>query len=241
MAYTTPDKVRKILGVEIGDAPDEILNTFITDATKVVIRRLTVRVINEIPEQGYKTDNTEWYCLKDFIADVNGDKIINKDDIAVFKWENLGDESTKTQVDVLSLNPIGGRILLVDPIPTGYSITVDYSYYMNQIDFDMVDLAAAYWAARMWIERELMLVPQTVRIGRVTSKGYEYWNVCNQNFERIMHLLMEKSMDKVAYEKMVISARGLTMKEEATASQAEIESTDEGSCARDDSCPKCPG
>jgi hypothetical protein len=237
VVYTTPDKIRKILGVEIGDAPDEVLNTFIADATQVVIRRLTVRVINEEPEAGYKTDNTEWYCLKDFIADVNGDKIINKDDIAVFQWGSLGDESTKTQVDVLSLNPIGGRILLVDPIPTGYSITVDYSYYLNQIDFDIVDLAAAYYASKMWVERELMLVPQTVRIGRVTSKGYEYWNVCNQNFERTMHLLMEKPMDKVAYDKMVKAPRGLTMKEEIAESE---ETSEDGKCARDDSCPKCP-
>lgn len=239
MAYTTPAKIRNILGVSDEDAPDEVLNPFINDATKVVIRRLTVRVINEIPEQGYKTDGTEWYCLNDYIADVNGDTIINKDDIAVFQWESLGDESTKTQVDVISLNPIGGRILLLVPIPEGYSITVDYSYYMNQVDWDMINLASAYYASKMWVERELMLVPQTVRIGRVTSKGYEYWNVCNQNFERIMHLLLEKAINKVSYEKMVKHARGLTMKEEVTGAEQELPG-DEGSCARTDSCPSCP-
>jgi hypothetical protein len=238
MAYTTPAKIRSILGVSDEDATDEILNPFINDATKVIIRRLTVRVINEEPEQGYTTNGTEWYCLQDYIADVNGDTIINKDDIAVFKWGTLGDESTKTQVDVLSLNPIGGRIVLVAAIPTGYSITVDYSYYMNQVDWDMMNLAAAYYAAKMWVERELMLVPQTVRIGRVTSKGYEYWNVCNQNFERIMHLLLEKAMDKVSYEKMVKAPRGLTLKEEV--GEAEQFSEEDQSCARDDSCPKCP-
>ena len=239
MAYTSPDKIRTILGVSDEDAPDEILNVFINDATKVVTRRLTVRVINEVPEQGYKTDGTEWYCLNDYIADTNGDTIINKDDIAVFKWGTLGDESTKVQVDVLSLNPIGGRILLVASIPEGDSITVDYSYYMNQVDWDMINLASAYYAAKMWVERELMLVPQTVRIGRVTSKGYEYWNVCNQNFERIMHLLLEKTMNKVAYEKMVKHARGLTMKEEIIGAEQELPG-DEGSCARTDTCPSCP-
>lgn len=240
MAYTSPDKIRTILGVSDDDATDEILNVFINDATKVVIRRLTVRVINEEPEQGYKTDGTEWYCLHDYISDVNGDTIINKDDIAVFQWESLGDESTKTQIDVLSLNPIGGRIVLVNPIPTGYSITVDYSYYMNQVDWDMINLASAYYAAKIWVERELMLVPQTVRIGRVTSKGYEYWNVCNQNFERIMHLLLEKPMDKVAYERMVKHARGLTMKEEVTGTEQSESGDNSGSCARNDTCPSCP-
>lgn len=236
MAYTTPDKIRNILGVSDEDAPDEILTPFINDATKVIIRRLTVRVINEEPEQGYQTNGTEWYCLEDYIADVNGDTIINKDDIAVFQWASLGDESTKTQVDVLSLNPIGGRIVLEHPITEGYWITVDYSYYMNQVDWDIVNLAAAYYAAKMWIERELMLVPQTVRIGRVTAKGYEYWNVCNQNFERTMHLLLEKAMDKVSYEKMVKHARGLTMKEEVTGT----EQGGDGFCARTDTCPTCP-
>jgi hypothetical protein len=238
MAYTTPDKVRKILGIEEDDAPDEILNTFINDATKIIIRRLTVRVINEEPEVGYKTDNTEWYCLQDFIADINGDKVINKDDITVFQWGSLGDESTKTEIEVSSLNPIGGRILLTIPLPAGYSITVDYSYYMNQIDWDLVDLAAAYYAAKMWVERELMLVPQTVRIGRVTTKNYDVWNVCNKEFEKIMHLLFEKAMDKVSYERMVKHARGLTMKEEIRG--AEQEGTD-GKCARTDTCATCPG
>jgi hypothetical protein len=71
----------------------------------------------------------------------------------------------------------------------------------------------------MWIERELMLVPQTVRIGRVSSKGYEYWNVCNQNFERIMHLLLQAPIDKVSYEKMVKHARGATMQKEVTGTE----------------------
>jgi len=220
MAYTTPDKIRKILGIdEETDAPDEVLNTFINDAAKVIIRRLSVRVINEVPEAGYKTDNTEWYCLQDFIADINGDGIVDKNDIKVYKWESLGDESTKTEVTVVSLNPLSGRILLTEPITSNYSITVDYSYYMNQIDWDIIDLAAAYYAAKMWVERELMLVPSTVRIGRVTTKNYDVWNVCNQEFERTMHLLLESPMDKVSYEKMVKHARGSTMKEEVTGAE----------------------
>ena len=232
LGYTTPDKVRRILGIEEEDAPDEILDPFIADATTVITRRLSVRVINELPEAGYKTDGTEWYCKNDFIADTNGDATINKTDIHVYQWGNLGDEATKSEMEVESLNPIGGRILLTAIPNPGSTITVDYSYYLNQIDFDVVDLAAAYFTAKMWVERELMLVPPTVRIGRVTSKGYEYWNVCNQEFERTMHILMEKPMDKVAYQKMVKSARGKTFQEEAK--ETEQETTDAGIGARTD-------
>jgi hypothetical protein len=232
MAYTTPAKVRLILGIEDEDAPDEILDPLISDATTVITRRLSVRVINELPDGGYKTDNTEWYCKNDFIADTNGDAIIDKTDIHVYQWGSLGDESTKSEMVVFSLNPIGGRIVLTTAPINGYTVTVDYSYYLNQIDFDLVDLAAAYFTAKMWVERELMLVPPTVRIGRVTSKGYEYWNVCNQEFERTMHVLMEKPMDKVAYQKMVKSARGKTFQEEAR--ETEQETDDAGIGARTD-------
>lgn len=212
MAYTTAEKVRtKILGVEASDAPDDVLNPLIEDATKIVIRRVSVRVLNEQPTQG--SNSKEYYLAHEFIADVNGDKQVDKNDVKVYAWDIFGDESTKTEVEVEHLNPLTGRIVLKDD-PQGKTITVDYSYYLNQIDWDLMDLATAYYAAKMWIERELMLVPPTFRVGRVSTKHYEYWNTCNSEFERIMHLLVVCPMDKVSYKKIISTPRGKALEEE---------------------------
>lgn len=212
MAYTTANKVREqILGVSSSEAPDDVLNPLIDLATKVVIRRLTVRVLNEQPTPG--NTSREFYLSHPFIADVNGDKIIDANDVKVYVWESFGDESTKEEVTVESLNPLSGRIVLSED-PGDKVVTVDYSYYLNQIDWDLMDLATAYYAAKMWIERELMLVPPSFRVGRITTKNYEYWNVCNSEFEKIMHLLIVCPMDKVAYKKILMTPRDKTLEEE---------------------------
>lgn len=204
--YTTPEKVRiKILGVDSTVAPDEVLIPLIEDATRIVIRRLTVRVRKEIPEKGQ--DPREFYLKHQFIADTNGDMIIDQDDIKVYSWEDLWLEETKREEEVELLEPLTGRIWLAKD-PGNRIITVDYSYYVYSVDWDLVDLATAYYAAKMWVERELLLVPPTVRIGRITTKHREYWQTLNSEFERIMHLLNSCPMDVVHYSKIIVHPRG---------------------------------
>lgn len=204
--YTTPEKVRtKILGVDSTVAPDEVLIPLIEDATRIVIKRLTVSVRKEIPDRGQ--DPKEFYLKNPFVADTNGDMVIDEQDIKVYSWEDLWLEETREEEVVELLEPTTGRIYLARD-PGNRIITVDYSYYVYSIDWELVDLATAYYAAKMWVERELLLVPPMVRIGRITTRHREYWQTLNSEFERVMHLLYSCPMDIVNYSKIVVHPRG---------------------------------
>jgi len=213
-SYTNSEKVRILLGVDSSIAPDVVLQTFIQDAIEVIIRRVSARVLNEEPTTG--ATDFEFFTKHPFMADIDGDKEIKPiTDFIVWAWTDLEDEDTKTdvssKVDTLKCNPLTGRIVLTE---TYDYITVDYSYYLNIMDFDLAGKAAAYYAGRMWIERELLLVPKHFKLGKLTIKGYPAWEVFKTNFERIMHLLVSCPMDKVGYEKMILGSRESTLKAE---------------------------
>lgn len=213
MAYTTPSKVRLLLGIEESDSPDDILNQLIEEATNVVISRITAKILDEEPIPSPTGNPKEIYLSQRFIADTNGDQIVDKNDIHVYVWEEQYNEDTKTEVEVDSLNPLTGRVVLKES-PEGKYITVDYSYYLNKVDWNLIDLATAYYTAKLWVERELLLVPKKVRVGRTTLQHHDYWKTLRREFERIIHLIVVLPMDKVEYEKMVKSSRGTTLKEE---------------------------
>lgn len=215
-SYTTPEKIRTLLGVESDVASNSVLQTFIQDAIEVIIRRVTARVLNEEATSG--ETSVEFFTEFPFMADIDGDKeILPITDFTVWVWTDLGDEDTKTdisnKVDVSKSNPLTGRIVLTEE-PATENITVDYSYYLNKMDFSLAGQAAAYYAGRMWIERELLLVPKHFKLGKLTIKGYPAWEVFKTNFERIMHLLVSCPMDKVGYEKMILGDREATLRQE---------------------------
>lgn len=224
MSYVTPNRVRGILGVEDIDAPDSVLTTFCEDATNVVIRRISVRILDEEPDYsqgGCDASNRVFYLWNRFISDVNGDGVINASDIHAYTWTDLADEDTKVEVTVASLNPLTGRVVLtVAPTADKY-LTFDYSYYRNQVDWEMMELASAYYAAKMWVERELLLVPRNYRVGRVTIKQYESWEVYKKNYERIIDSIMILPMDTVTYKKIMKGARKDTLEDEIEGTSSE--------------------
>lgn len=231
MAYTTADKIRdKILGVNSTDAPDSILNPIIEDATKQIIRRVSVRVLDE-ELISKNADETIFETEYPFIADSNGDKIINKTDITIYTWTDKDDEDTKLAIDpadIASFHSLTGQIKLVaDPDTirgaTVDLVTIDYNYYLNKMDFDLADLATAYLSARIWVERELLLVPEGIRIGRINLKHRDYWTVLDSEYEKILHLIISCPMDKVCYEKIMVGARKDTLKEEIDDTDNKVE------------------
>lgn len=202
MAYGSANKVRELLGLDSEALPDAVIEPFLEDATHMIIRRVTARVRNEEPREG-DTDK-EYFLDYSFIADVDGSGIVDKTDLHVFGWTETEDPGTKVELTVSSILPLDGKVVLQDsPLDIYGKITVEYSYYPYQFDWTLVDLAASYYAAKMSVERELLLVPRTYRLGRMTIKGYEYWEVLNSNYEKVIHKLMVLPMDKVTYKKLL--------------------------------------
>lgn len=220
MAYTIPDKIREILGIDEIDASDDVLESFIADATKIVIKRTSVEVLDEtlIAENA---SETIFETKFPFIADKNGDKKIDKNDFTMYTWTDSDDEDTKEAIAVAKISSFHGetgQIKLTEKPDTirGETVdrvSIDYNYYLNRMDFDLANLATAYLAGRMWVERELLLVPKQYKVGRIMMKGQDAWKRLDQNFERTIHLIVILPMDKITYKQIMKGAREDTLKD----------------------------
>ena len=209
--YTTEQDVRDILGVNLDDASDDILREFISKAQVIVLKHIQVPIMNELMDGTIDgTNNSFTIDGAPFIADRNYDKQITKADIEVYTWTDADDEATKNSVTVQTFYPDTGLVILeTAPGTTVEQVTISYSYYTCKIDWDLVSLATSYYAAMMWVGRELYLVPERVFLGELRlqrSKG-EPWETFRREFRRIIDLIVALPMEKVEYDKMVTDPR----------------------------------
>lgn len=214
--YCTAIEVRDLLGVDIDDAPDALINKYITKAQKIVMKHIQVPIINEEMGGEIKSDatNNTFTAENPFWANTTGTLGIGTADFTVYLWTDEDDEFTKTSVSISKFDPVTGKVVLTTaPDSDTYEkITIDYSYYTCKVDWDLVSLATSYYAAMMFIGREFFLVPERVFLGEirtVRSKG-EPWETLRREFRRIIDLLVAAPMTKVDYAKMVINPRSLT-------------------------------
>lgn len=219
LTYCNAQDVRDILGVEIDDAPDNIINKYITKAQKVVMKHIQVPIINEGMSGNIDGINSTFTAENPFFADTDGSLSINTLDFTVYLWPDEADEFSKVRASISTFNPETGAIILTSaPTDTGTEkITIDYSYYTCKIDWDLVTLATSYYAAMMYVGREFYLVPERVFIGELRlqrTKG-EPWETLRREFRRVIDLLVAAPMTKIDYEKMVINPRTTTEQEDS--------------------------
>jgi len=180
MPYNTWLDVKRICGLEDTVTEDE-LSTFITKADQAIIEKITVKVRDEVPSGDIDGSNQEFWVANYPIADVNADASVqgyesgvctqSNADYHVYLWTDSSDVDTKVEVEVDNdkCDPIRGRIYLKTAPPTTYEkITVDYSYYPNEINWEVLKLCAALYAGYLYTLSKYSLYPRKLKLGSLT-------------------------------------------------------------------------
>lgn len=206
--YTTPQNIRDILGLEPEDVTDEILDEFIDKAQRVLLHYVQIAVLDETPTGNVDGSNNTFQTIHPFFADIDFDQSISTLDFTIYGWTDEDDPSTKKALSVSTFYPTYGMIVLsTAPAATTEKITVDYSYYTQSIDWDLVELATRYYAAKMYVAREMFLVPDQLTIGNIKIRQNQPWERLHNEFLRIIYHLTTIPMDIVNYSKLVMSPR----------------------------------
>jgi len=158
------------------EATEAVLANYITDADKAVIEMITTKVLDEVLTEG--EDVNEYFTEHKPIADVNADKSVQgwddptytkaNADFHVYYWTDAEKESTKTEIEIdqSKLNASRGRIVLKSDLPSdAVQVTCDYSYYPNEIDFDLLCYCAALYTGYQYCLSEYSLFPGKMVIG----------------------------------------------------------------------------
>jgi len=161
MAYTDPASVRRFCGLTVEDAPDAELNYFIEKATKEIILQISSKEDWEIMSGKIDGSNKEFYTAKYPIADADGDKTIEADDVTVYTLKDRYDITTLTEVSVSSIDPKIGKVTLTlaPPIDTDV-VVINYRYYETDIDWALVEIAASLLAGYYFALREYAFIPE---------------------------------------------------------------------------------
>jgi len=203
--YTTPQDIRDLLGLTIDDAPDPILEEFITKAQEIILHYIQLRVLEE--EISLDSSGSTFSLRYPFLADTNFDKVINASDMVVYGWVDSDSIATRTTLGVSTIYPENGIVTLAADSSSYEKITVSYSYYTCAIDWNLVAMATAYYAGMLWVAREEFLVPDELIIGNVKVRQKQPWNRLRDEFLRMIFHLTEIPMDITNYRKIMISPR----------------------------------
>jgi len=213
MAYTTPSNVRDILGITVDDASDALLNSFINKADNIIFNTIAIHEIDgktgtsKFARGGSGLDGqtTKLYVEHIPIADKNFDKIINASDIVFYGWKDPNDESSKVDLTslVTSVDWLSGQIILSSaPSTDTYKrLTVDYYYYRYEIDWDLIELASTFYAAYLFIIREVMLLPDdvswaTIKQSYMKGKLPKYERMYKE-YKRVMNIIMTRPFERI--------------------------------------------
>lgn len=192
--YTTPAGVRLRLGLSEIDASDIHLNKFIIDAQELLLDDLAGYRIDEVLGGTVDGTNKYFYTEKRFIADQNFDKIIDGNDLTVYLWTDSGDPTTKSITPVSSVDGDIGQITLTTAPPsTTTQITCDYRFYNSRISWVSVNMATSYLAGYLWVLRDRLLLPDSVRMGSVMWRiSWPQWRELYTEYLRIVARLKGK-------------------------------------------------
>jgi len=210
-AYTDAEEIRKILGITIDDAKDDVLDDFIQKAQKVLLHYIQIQVIDEEMDGSINGSNTTFTCTNKFIADTNYDKAITTSDFTINGWTDEDDPTSKVTLTVSTFDAVNGffKLATAPDCSTYDTVTITYSYYTCKIDWDMVELATTYYAAMLWAAKELYLVPEDLVIGniRIRNKRDMPYEKLRMEFLRIVNIITALPMDVNTYRKIMRSPR----------------------------------
>jgi len=198
MVYSLGSDIRLLCGFTEDEASDATLSYYIFKANIHVIGDITVRKKNAILLAGPRS--TEWYTQNKPVADVNGDGAVNTSDVQAYTWSDAADESTKTAVTVSQVNWLTGRVVLLNNPGSG-KVTADYSYYPNEVDWNILKDAESYYAGFMFAIKKWVHIPEWLKMGTITTRQSvkPYLHLYNE-YKRCMNQLKTRKWKKgVAY------------------------------------------
>lgn len=205
--YTTPADVRDLLGLTISEVEDHVLEELITKSQNIVLHYIQIQVRDEVIALDAETGTTIPLDNK-YIADTNFDKTINASDVLVYGWIDSEDPGSRSSLALSILYPEHGIIVLSSDASDYEKVTVNYSYYTCSIDWNLLDMAVAYYAAMLWVAKEEFLVPDDLTIGNVRVRQRQPWDRFRDEFLRMINHITEVPMDVVNYRKIMINPRG---------------------------------
>lgn len=188
--WTDPEQVRKELGLKVVDVSDEELNYYINKAQENLLHDIAVYRFEEPMIGTINGTNTTFQTLNYPIADANFDKVVNADDIEVYKWGDIENISTRQTVPVSLMYPKFGIVILRDPPESTIEVvTCTYYYLPMDIDFNRIGRATALLAAYYYIRTEMLLIPESWAHGAYRfQKGTPAEELLNEYYRELERL-----------------------------------------------------
>jgi len=208
--YTNPQKVRDLLGVSIDDAPDALLTTYIGYGDQIIIKSITETIVDEDLDQDGASLNY-FRTVNPYIADLNKDKIVNTLDVTVYYWD---DNNNTIPLTITSIDGLTGQVVLSEVPGDTIDPRMNYNRYICKPDWTLIELASTYYAAFMWVGRELYLVPERYFLGDLRVYGSKPWEHFKKQFDRLIQIIVNQPISKVEYQKMVINPRSAVDEDE---------------------------
>lgn len=219
MPYITPDKLRdEILGVDSDDAPDSVLNSYITKSDKTVLQDISTEVILEEIYGSIDDSNKEFSLDYYPIADRDADGAVTVSDVTIKGWR----VNSNVLFDELTVDSVlaDKGIIMLESAPSAAvydTITADYRYYTGHVDYDLIETASGQYAAFLWLLKEHSLMPLKLKMGgrrgMETSYGYTVPTYPYDKMLEQYHFTLDKIRSKlhktIRMDKMVGTEREL--------------------------------
>jgi len=171
MGYGTLSTFRRVSGITVDEMSDSEVQEYLSEADRVVLEDLTVRVRLEELLGQQSDSNVVFRTLHAPIADSNLDKTIDTSDIEVYGWsEDTYGRVTLTQLTVSEVLPELGVVIL-STAPSGYDkIVANYRYYLCRypVDWSLVEMASVYYACYLAHLTLKGLIPPIFRLGSLS-------------------------------------------------------------------------
>jgi len=173
--YTSVASVRRLTPLTTDDISDSDLADYISDSTRALIEQITVEVDFELLSGTIDGSNTDFYTKFYPIADTDGDKSVSTSEVTVYTMTNVDDIDTLTEVTVSSVDSSLGKITLASaPGNTIDAVVCSYRYYTHEIDWDMVDRAAAFWVGSDVVRKLWLFIPD-YKLGPLQIRNHRPW------------------------------------------------------------------
>jgi len=158
--WTSPDKVRRKLGLNSDDVTDDVIEDYIENAQIDVLRDIAICRRDEGLEGNIDGVNSTFETNYKYIADKNFDLLVDSSDVEVYGWMDSDDPTTKTSLSVSTVYPHDGIIVLSNAPSVAYTkITANYYGYNGYVETLWLNDACAYLAAYYYAMSEIVLTP----------------------------------------------------------------------------------
>jgi hypothetical protein len=153
--WTSPDIVRRILGLTVEEASDEDLNYYIEDAQRDVFDQITEYHEHDRLEGSINGVNVAFKFHYSYVADSNFD---NSPDMKVYVWvgNTIAGQALVTTIDTLN-NIV---YLYAAPSSNASQVTACYYSYPSKIDTNRLSRVTGLLAAYYYALAEFALVPE---------------------------------------------------------------------------------